>query len=144
MKIMYREIPIGYELEPVTKLLTTEMSKDFSGWPDWKNWHTDEEIAKSAGFPSLLAQGALVACYISQMCTKFFGQAWFTCGELKVQFKKPVFLPQRITAKGKLSERIEESSGTKLTLEVWVENEVGERIQTGNATCIIPLKNESQ
>jgi acyl dehydratase len=137
VKIAYREIPIGYELEPVTKLLTPEMSKDFSGWPDWRNFHTDEEIARDFAFPNLLAQGALVACYISKMCTGFFGEHWFTHGELKVQFKKPVFTPQRITAKGKLAERNKEKSGTRITLEVWVENEAGEKVQTGTASCIV-------
>ena len=138
METRYREIPIGYELDSVTKVLTPEMSKDFSGWPDWRNFHTDEEIAKSLGFPSLLAQGALVACYISQMCTRFLGERWFTHGQLKVQFKKPVFTPQRITAKGRLAERGEEAGGTRLTFEVWVENEADEQVQTGTASCIVP------
>jgi acyl dehydratase len=114
------------------------MSKDFSGWPDWRNFHTDEDIAREFGFPSLLAQGALVACYISRMCTGFFGERWLTHGELKVQFKRPVFTPQRITAKGKLAERNKVDGGTRLTLEVWVENESGERVQTGTASCILP------
>ena len=135
----YKEIPIGYELKPVKKVLTPEMSKEFSWWPILKDFHTDEEIAKSFGFPNLLAQGALVACYLSQMCLIFFGERWFTHGELKARFKKPVFTPQCITARGRLAERSEEAGGgTKLSLEVWVENEAGEKVQSGTASCIVP------
>ncbi len=138
-KHVYHEVPVGYELEPVAQLLTPEMSKDFSGWPDWRNFHTDEEIAKDIGFPSLLAQGALVACYISKMCLGFFGERWFTHGELKVQFKKPVFTPHRISAQGRLANRSKDAGGgTRITLEVWVEDEAGQKVQTGTASCVVP------
>lgn len=134
----YKDLPIGYELEPVKKALTPEISKEFSWWPILKDFHTDEGIARSFGFPNLLAQGALVACYLSQLCLKFFGEWWLTHGELKVEFKKTVFVPQYITARGKLTERIEETGGgIKFAFEVWVENEAGEKVQTGSASCII-------
>lgn len=137
MRTKYQELRVGYELDPVSKLITEEMSKDFSGWPHWKNLHTDNGIAKNLGFPGLVAQGALVACYISQMCAKFFGKDWFTHGKMKTQNKRPVILPQQITAKGVVVEIVEEPEGTKIDLEVWIENDAGEKFQTGTASCIV-------
>ena len=138
MEVKYEQVPVGFELESVSMLVTSEMSKDFSGWPDWRNFHTDEEMAKRLGFPSLLIQGALVASPISQICTKFFGKHWFTSGKMNMKFKRPVFVPQTITAKGVLSEKEADEQGkTRLTFDVWVENEAGEKVQTGKASCLI-------
>lgn len=128
---------VGQELPPVTKTLTLEASQAFSGWPDAKSYHTDEELAHQAGFPTVLAEGTLGAAYICQMCMRFLEEGWLRGGMLAVTHIGRIHPPMHLTARGRITEKVPEGDRTRLMLEVWLEDEAGQKIQVGSASGLV-------
>jgi len=138
-------VPIGAVLPSVSKHTTFEQSVAFSGFPFgwveggaramWYNQHTDPEDARMHGHSDAVVQGLCSAAYISEMCTNFFGPAWFTTGRLSTAFLRPVIVRDIITASG-LVKRLEEEDGRKrLWLDVWCKNQRGELTTIGRASA---------
>ena len=137
MLLSANKVEVGQEVPSLSKMVTQETSQAFSGWPEIGNFHTDPAIARKLGFPAVLMQGMLGAAYLSEMCMRFFGQSWYKGGELSLSFINPVFPPQRLTAKGVVKEKTPEGDGMRLVLEVWLENEQGQKMQVGTASAVV-------
>ena len=138
MKLSTRDIGIGAEIPSLSKMVALETSQAYSGWPEISNFHTDPEIAKKLGFPTVVMQGMLGASYLSQVCFRFFGASWARGGKLSVTFIKPIFPPQRLTARGVVKGKTAEADGVRLVLEVWLEDEQGQKMQVGTASALVP------
>ena len=132
-----RDIEVGYEVPSLSKIVTTDVSKAYSGWPEVRNIHTDEEIARNLGLPTVLMQGMLGAAYISQLCINLLGEHWIKGGKLSVKFVKPVFPPQRLAVKAIVSNKLKENNAVRILLDVWLEDGQGQKVQVGTATCLV-------
>jgi acyl dehydratase len=132
-----RDIEVGHELPPFSVLFTLEMCRAYSGWPEKRNFHTDIELAKEKGFPSVLVEASVSGAYINEILTRFFGTHWFKSGKLRLTFLKPVHPPQRLTAKGIVREKIEEDSRVRVVVEAWVENEQAEKVTVATASALV-------
>jgi acyl dehydratase len=130
-------VEVGQEIPPLSKLVTLEVSQAYSGWPERRNFHTDEGIARRLGFPSLVMQGVLGPAYVSELCLRFFGQGWLQGGRLDMRFLKPVLAPQRLTIRGVVRDKTLEETLVRLHLDVWIENEAGEPVQRGTASGLL-------
>lgn len=132
-----RDIEVGYELPSLSVLFTLDMCRAYSGWPDIKNFHTDLELARKKGFPSVLVEASVSGAYINEILTRFFGTNWFRSGKLKLAFIGAVHPPQRLTAKGVVREKIQEGSRVKFVVEAWVENEKGDKVTVATASALV-------
>ena len=137
MTTAIRDIEVGYELPSLSVLFTLEMCRAYSGWPEKRNFHTDVELARKKGFPSVLVEASVSGAYINEILTRFFGVSWFRSGKLRLTFLRVVHPPQRLTAKGVVREKIEEDSGVRLEVEAWVENEKGEKVTVATASALV-------
>jgi acyl dehydratase len=99
--------------------------------------HWDDAYAKKAGLPAPIATGMMSTAYLSQMLTEYFGLDWVKGGRLSFSFIKPVFVEDTLTCRGWIKERAGEGSKANLTLEVWVENQHGEKVTVGEAALSI-------
>lgn len=99
-----------------------------------RNVHTDIEVARRAGLKDTLAQGMMESIYLTELLTSFFGRAWFTTGWQKVKFIRPVYCGERLTARGVVIGERSEGGGTRLDLDIWVENATGEMTAAGWAS----------
>jgi len=133
-----KEIQVGYEIPSISKMLTLEVSQAYSGWPETRNFHTDPKIAQELGFPTVVMQGMLGAAYLSELCTNFFGESWFSGGSLALSFINPVFPTQRLVGRGVVREKTVEGNKVRLVLDVWLENEEGQKVQVGTASAELP------
>ena len=98
--------------------------------------HYDAAAAERAGFPRPVVHGALVAALLSEACRDFFGRPWLEQGVLKVAFIRPVLVDQPVqTGAAVVAERAE-SGGRRVELDVWCQNEQGERVVAGQASCV--------
>ncbi len=136
MAQLAKEIQLRQELTPVTKTITKERMVAFSGWGG-RNLHTDEEAAKKWGYPTTVAQGLMSLDYIKQMLGNFFGPEWFIRGKVAVSFLGLVFPGDVLTARGVVKSKIEkaEEGFVEVDLEVWCENQKGEKVTAGTASC---------
>ena len=99
-----------------------------------RNAHTDIEVARRAGLKDTLAQGMMESIYLTELLTSFFGPSWFTTGWQKVKFIRPVYCGESLTVCGVITGEHHEGDGTRLEVEIWVQNATGEMTAAGWAS----------
>ncbi len=98
------------------------------------NIHTDEEFAKSEGFPTVNADGMIMTNWCSEMLVRAFGMDYFERGELRTKYIKPTNLGVLLHVKGRIREAAKQSNGNTLyTIDVWCEDQHGTKLVDGDA-----------
>ena len=125
----------GPVLPPISKDINLDQMFVFScGVP---NIHTDRTIALESGLAGPIAQGLMSTGYLSQLLTDFFGTDWFGSGWTSHAFIKPVFAGDRLTVHARIQDSRQEGNGTRLMLEVWCRNQVGDFTTVGSASALV-------
>ena len=136
----HKELPVGYALEPLSYDITQEKIDRYSRFvfygKDTKNIHTDDEVARKAGLPRALAQGRYPVAYISERMLEFFGLGWIQGGKIDVAMVRGIFPGDTITVKGVVTDKQPEGDKLRLMLEVWLENQDGEKTTVGTASAV--------
>jgi acyl dehydratase len=99
-----------------------------------KSIHTDESWALQKGFRAPLAQAMMSTAYVSEMMTRFLGTGFVKGGAMSMVFIKPVFAGDRLTVHGVIKEKRPEGDATRVVVEVWCENQHGEKTAVGTAS----------
>jgi acyl dehydratase len=92
------------------------------------NIHTDDAAARKAGFRAPIAGGEQTYALMANFILDSFGIDFLRGGRLEVVLVKPVFYGDTLT----MHARIAGANGS-LHLEVWTENDRGERVLIGTA-----------
>lgn len=130
-----KEVPIGYKLPEVTREVSFDMVKRFSG--PAVNIHTSEERARSQGFPHPVVAALMFYGYACEMMTNFCGVDWIKGGALSTVFPSTVFVGDTVTAKGVVRDNQQEGDSTRLSVDVWCETRDGRLGLVGTATCLL-------
>ena len=96
--------------------------------------HTDESWARAKGFRAPLAQGMMSTAYVSEMMTRLLGPGFVKGGTLSMAFIKPVYAGDRLTVHGVVKETRPEGAGMRVVVEVWCQNQHGEKTAVGTAS----------
>jgi len=103
------------------------------GWPR-RGYHTADDVARTAGFSSMLVSGTMNEGYILQLMVETFGERWFDGGKLDLRFVKPVYEGDEIRAHATVRGPEDGADGAGVTLDVWCENQRGEKVVVGVAS----------
>jgi acyl dehydratase len=129
------------ELKAITRALTqdqiTAFSEDSYNAQNDRSIHVHPVIAKERGYDKTVAQGMMVADYISEMMTGVFAKQWFEYAGLSLAFLKPVLCDDTVTVDGRLKEVLEEGAVVRKVFEVWAENQRGETVAAGTASSLV-------
>jgi 3-hydroxybutyryl-CoA dehydratase len=144
-----RDLAVGAEITGPARLMTAERIE----WYDsamlsaakgtlaqvGSNIHTDEAYARSQGLPAIIADGMIMANWVSSMLIEHFGLAYVERGELRTKFIKPVPLGMTVVCRGRV-QSVERPAGGALayTLDVWCEDEHGTKVVDGHARVELP------
>jgi acyl dehydratase len=93
------------------------------------NIHTDDVAARKAGFRAPIAGGEQTYAVMANFILDSFGIDFLRGGRLQAALIKPVFYGDTLT----MHARTIEDSDRQVQLEVWTENQLGERVLTGTA-----------
>ena len=107
---------------------------DAAGWPE-KNLHTDLAAANAAGLSDVVVSGTQWEGYLVGLMVELFGSEWFGGGSLDIKIPRSVKIGEVIQPKARLQARTPEADGTQVDLEVWCENEAGQQVLVGTASC---------
>ncbi len=139
-----RDLAVGAEITGPVRLMTAERIE----WYDsamlsaakgtlaqvGSNIHTDEEFAKSEGFPTVNADGMIMTNWCSEMLVRAFGMDYFERGELRTKYIKPTNLGVLLHVKGRIREATRQPNGNTLyTIDVWCEDPHGTKLTDGDA-----------
>ncbi len=130
-------IAVGHELPPLEKELTQRHIDAYSGVRT-RSIHTDEAWARKKGFRTTLAQGMMSTAYVSEMMTALLGAGFIKGGTMSVAFVQPVYAGDRLTVRGVVKELRPENGGTRVVVDVWCENQHGQKTAVGSASGLLP------
>ena len=121
MRRAYADVAAGDTLPETSRLVTREDVKayaDASG--DQNPLHQDEEVARAAGFPTIVAHGMFTMGHLTSTVVMWAG-ATEALMSMQVAFRAPVFVGETIVAGG--SVRALDEGSRSATLDVWVRVE---------------------
>ena len=127
------QVGVGQELPSLEKHLSQRRIDVYSGVRP-RSIHSDEAWAHEKGFHTTLAQGMMSTAYVSEMMTRFLGAGFVKGGSMSLAFIKPVYAGDRLTVHGVVKEMRPEGAGTRVVVEVWCENQDGEKTAVGTAS----------
>jgi acyl dehydratase len=135
MPVLDASVTSGAKLPTVSKKFRLE---DFKRG-DEKTIHTDYEAAAREGLPAPVAIGPQVAALIFRQMRLCFGDGWVVGGRYDVTFRKPVFVTDFCVARGVVSKSEMEGDRMRVSCDVWVENQKGDKVIAGTASGLVPL-----
>jgi acyl dehydratase len=128
-------IPVGGELPKLTKAIQQRRIDCYSGVRP-NSIHTDPEWARKKGFRAPLAQAMMSTAYVSQLMMQIAGAGFVKGGKMSVSFIKPVVVGDTLTVCGRVKSRERDGDRTRVTVEVWCENQDGVKTMVGTASGI--------
>lgn len=94
-------------------------------------WQHDDGLARRAGFEGGMVINEFHLSHLFELLLSYFGLDYLRDGEIEVKFVKPLLQGQSMTPRA----RVVSSEGGRLSLDLWVDNDSGERIAVGAAAC---------
>jgi acyl dehydratase len=143
MALLTKTTEVGHEFAGNVKKPTSWRSWLYSGgWPHGQGWpakniHTDLEFAQSCGVPVRITSGGMPVGYIAELMIDLFGEGWFRAGKMSTKFIKGTKVNDFITPKAVVKSKEPADSGTRFVLDFWCENQDGEKLVVGSATCVL-------
>ena len=134
-----RNTEVGFELEPITKKMTLDKMRlhpEFK-WPQQRNMHNDYAAAHKTGFPKPIVAGNQIIEDLGELLTKFFGKGYIVGGKLSVAVARITEPDDELTIKGVVKEKAAEGDAIRLILDVWCENQRGEKVIVGTASGLV-------
>ncbi len=135
------EITPGETIPSVTKSITEESILGFesTGILDRENIHNNPELAaKRLGTTYTLASGRMSITFAAESLRKFFGPEVFNhTGTVNLKFLRPVKAGDTITVTGAVSGTEETGSGIKVSVDLFCDNQDGNRTAVGIGTAVI-------
>jgi 3-hydroxybutyryl-CoA dehydratase len=128
-------IEAGVELESVSRVVTLEDMVLFEPVGE-KNIHTDHEVARAAGLPAAIAAGVQLMSYIFEMLHREYGFQSVQGTVLDVRIREPVFAGDTVTARGRVADVETDGPRSRVSLEVWCENQRGGQVIAGTANIL--------
>ena len=130
------ELEVGQKLPSLVKEAAQRRIDVYSGVRP-HSIHTDEAWAHQKGFRTCLAQGMMSTAYVSQMMVKLLGPGFARGGTLSMAFIKPVYAGDRLTVHGVVKDKQPDDGATRVIVDVWVENQHGEKTAVGHASGLV-------
>ena len=139
-KVYFDDVKVGDELPPLVKgpIQQIQLTRYAGASGDFNPIHQDDEFAKAAGMGGVFAHGMLSMGFVGQVVTDWAGPA--AVRKLGVRFAAIVRLKDVITCKGRVLTKSSKDDGHLVDLEIWAENQRGEKVVTGKATVSLPSR----
>ena len=133
---------LSNETIPVlTKTITQVKINQFEscGILDRQNIHNDPELAKQRlGTTYPIASGRMSVAFAAESLRKFFGAEVFNhTGTVNLKFLRPVKEGDTITVGGTVNSRETVENGTKVIVDLYCENQNGDKTAVGQGTAIV-------
>lgn len=139
-RIYFEDVSEGMQIGELKKgpIERIQLVKYAGASGDFNPIHVDELYAKSAGYPSVFAHGMLSMGFIGQLLTDWAGVG--SLREFAVRFRAITWPGDVITCRGIIKKKRVDEKSHLVELEVWAENQRGEKNVTGSAIIELPSR----
>ncbi len=140
-QVYFEDVSMGDEIGPLVKTPTREQLDTFMGvWGGGvPSRFTSDDVARSEGFTGVILPGHMSMALLAQLLTSWKGAQ----GKLKsmdVNFRRYLQPGDTLTCKGVITDTATVDRENLVTLDIYIENQKGERAQQGTAVVILPSK----
>ena len=75
---------------------------------------------------------------MSERALAFFGAGWLRGGRIDVKLARPIYPGDTVSVRAVITGKAPEGDAMRLTLDIWLENQDGERVTVGSASGLTP------
>ena len=139
----FEDIQTGMMLEIAPVVIEKEKMLDFARLYDPIPLHTDEEYAKGTHFGQLIAPGVMsfMAVWAKYLEVDFFGEELLAGKSTKIEWIKPVFANDVLTASATITKTERRSARNGLVeLSIIARNQYGEAVLTDVTEAIVKCR----
>jgi len=139
-EVFFEDVEVGQEIPALVKEPVSEIQlvKYAGASGDFNPLHTVHAFGEAAGFGGVIAHGMLSMGSVGQLLTDWVGPG--ALKRLKVRFSGVVKPGDVITCKGKVLEKRTEEDKNFVDLEIYAENQKGEKVVEGKSTVTLPSR----
>jgi acyl dehydratase len=139
-RVYIEDVQVGDELPPLVKgpIQQIQLTRYAGASGDFNPIHQDDEFARAAGMGGVFAHGMLSMGFVAQALTDWSGAG--SVRKLGVRFAALVRLKDTVTCKGRVLSKASKDEVHVAELEVWAENQLGEKVVAGKATVALPSR----
>lgn len=114
----FDEVAVGDGLPALARVVTRQDVRDYADVSGDRNpLHLDDEVARRAGFPGIIAHGMFTLGHLSSCLVQWVGDPGAVV-RLKAVFRSPVAMGDTIMAGGRV--RSIDADARTATLDLWV------------------------
>lgn len=128
--LITKDTPVGYELTGVKKKAAIQLMGSRL-WGRFNPNHWDPVYAAETGLAAPIQTGEMSSAYLSEMCVNHFGRNFFLNSRMQCKYVASTFANEVITTYGVVREKAPKGDGFRFTVEIWAENENGEKKTVG-------------
>jgi acyl dehydratase len=128
--LINRDTPVGHVLVGVRKRAAIQLMGSRL-WGRFNPNHWDPVYAAETGLRAPIQTGEMSSAYIAEMCVNHFGAAMFRNARVVCKYIASTHANEVITTHGRVSAKTPKGNGFRFTVEVWADNEQGERKTVG-------------
>jgi acyl dehydratase len=122
--------------------LTRQMFVRYAGASgDFNPMHYDDELARSAGYPSVFGHGMLTASLLATFATDWLGAD--TIRRFAVRFREQVWPNDVLTCSGTVASIVSDGSADRVTVDLAVRRQTDAIAVTGTADFVLARNAES-
>jgi len=138
--VHYEDVNVGDEIPPLEKTITKEQLIEYADASlDYNPIHVVDDFAKKAGLGGVIGHGLLSLAFLAQMLTDWIEKPT-DLKKLSVRFVGMTRPGDKITSKGKITNKYEKDGVGYVECELVSENQKGQKTVTGKATVVLPRK----
>ena len=137
-KVYFDDVKVGDELPALVKgpIQQIQLTRYAGASGDFNPIHQDDEFAKAAGMGGVFAHGMLSMGFVAQAVTDWAGAG--SVRKIGVRFAAIVRLKDTVTCRGRVVGTSQKDGVNLVELDIWAENQKGEKVVTGKATVSLP------
>jgi acyl dehydratase len=126
-----RDTPIGYQLQPIRKRAVIQLMGSRL-WGRFNPNHWDPDYAVATGLNAPIQTGEMSSAYIAEMCVNHFGEDLFRNARIVCKYVAATLANEVITTHGVVTDKTAEGGGYRFKVDVWCDNEAGEKKTVGS------------
>jgi acyl dehydratase len=135
--VTFESVKIGDPLGPQEFHLSKDQVRAYARTTGiWVPRFTDDEGARKEGLPGMITPGNMSLAILSKLVTDWIGASGAQLTRLGTTYRQPVIPDHTITLQGFVTDKNE--SNRTADMDIWLENEDGERLVIGTASVHFP------
>ena len=128
--LITRDTPVGFELVGVKKKAAIQLMGSRL-WGRFNPNHWDPVYAARTGLPAPIQTGEMSSAYLAEMCVNHFGRNFFSGSRMQCKYVASTLANEVISTHGVVRGKTPKGQGFRFTVEVWAENESGQKKTVG-------------